>query len=595
MNRIIAATVALLSLGAILYFATIKARTSWAVDALLPSPSGERAFEVNLQTAMVKRAADGTKQQLTAGAVNGTFYERWEQGQDGKLQAVFMFQPDHIQLFGKNVTEFDAYEQPVFLILTPEGAPSALTYPRGMPPGVLTILTKMAFFRNFSRGEGKSWKALEQGENGPVTVHYFLGDKGLTRTIGDPDAREGYHQSKIDYGFDTGGQVATMDIDVGYVKSVGEFKLMTWCGGSFRPDRKHPPVLSQAWDTLRKAQPGAYQTVAMDPGATFPVAPESLAMPRMDLQKAFGTLEEVLIRGDSREKTSYFMALSRYFAVVPDDLEMARDYILAIDPAAADGQEKVGIVIGAMDRLIAPQAEDVLITLLSVPPPSSLRDDIVLQSAMSLGGHLAPSSKAIQALWQAYNDNTLGEESRSAALMALGAVAGRLGAEGSSRVRRLLLPLVESGRPSEVILALAAIANHGESAYAKTVNDHLRGEASMPVRLAAAHALHRIRSQASTELLHERALGDPSAQVRLACAQSLAGQKPGKKEAKLALEVYEQSMDLAVRESALAAYSALSREEPEAARRVLSNIQEKETVPALKALAASYLRQAADY
>ena len=592
MNRQIAATAILLCLSAILYLAVTQTLKKAVFLPLLPPPSGERVYAVTLENTVTKRAADGTSQQVAQSSWQGTFEEKWARMQDEKLEATFFFVPQEVHLYRKSVTGPDSYQQPVFATMTQLGGLAAMTFPSDMPPVTRGALTSLVFYRTFTRGESTRWQGTEQGETGPVTAHYVLEGNTLIRTLGAANTREGYQSSTIVYHLTEQKQVDTIDIDLTYVKIFGEFKLVSQSRGSFHRDAGRRAAMLSASNAAKHAL-GSYETVAMGPGAARPLVLDNPSMPRIDIRKAWYTLEEVLIRGDTREKTSYFMALSRYFAVHPEDLDHAKEYLLAMDPSSTEYQEKAAIVIGAMDHLQSPQAEETLIALLNAPA-TPMRDDIVLQSAMSLGGHLAPSTSSVQPLWQTYTDESLATESRSAALMALGAIASRLNAEGAQKVRRLLLPLAESPNPTAVAMGLTAMAGHGDTSYFKVVSDHLRNHPQMTVRLEAARALARIRSLASAELVHEVALADPSWQVRLECAQSLAQQIPGKKEVKLALSLYDQSTDLAVRERALFAVSLLAQDDGELARTTFAGIYQRENVPELKSLAATYLHQRTD-
>ena len=573
----------------ILYFVATKTLKKDEFIPILPAPAGERTYTVSLQHSLTKRAPDGTLKKISESSLRGIFEERWSKAQDDTIRASFLFAPEQMVAYGKNRQDLAVFQKPVSVSMKNDGSLIEITYPSELPPGSRTLLANLVFLRNFTRGETERWHGEEFDETGPITVRYSLDENSVVRNMGDSNAREGYQTSKIVYHLTAEKQVQSIDVDLTYVKIIGESKLVSSSHGSFNLVPGSAPRLAAA----KKLPAGGYQSMAWRLNVARPVITDNPSMPRIDIHKAWNTLEEVLTRGDQKEKTSFYMALSRYFAAHAEDFEETKDYLLAIDPSSSEYRDKVALIVGALDQLVSPKAEELLIALIQAAS-LSLRDDIVFQSTMSLGRHLAPSSKSIDVLWQTYNNEALAEESRHAALMALGSVAAHLSEGGAQKVRRLLTPLVESSDTTHVIVGLAAMANHGDSTYFKAISENARNHPEMTVRLEAVRALARVRSAAAAELLQDKALSDTAGAVRLMAAKSLARQVPGKRELKAALDLYQTTGELAVKETALEAISLLSKDGTADGHATLEAIYQKETSPDLKALAATYLRQRTD-
>lgn len=181
-------------------------------------------------------------------------------------------------------------------------------------------------------------------------------------------------------------------------------------------------------------------------------------------------------------------------------------------------QKLSAYLIGVLEQVGTPQAQQALSTIALNPEPEPAVQNRAVQAIMSFNFIKEPEPQVTETLWQlADSDNT---ERADTALLAIGSVMSHADSEQYDQVRDALSERLQQSTPAEQPILLKAIGNSGDASFLPEVEPYLTADKSR-VRAAAVQAMRGFEDPQVLDHLVNAITTDSHRDVRRAALNAL--------------------------------------------------------------------------
>jgi len=243
--------------------------------------------------------------------------------------------------------------------------------------------------------------------------------------------------------------------------------------------------------------------------------PKQAITPSLAAPTALVRVQTITMATASGEVYTLFGQIKAWLQQDPDALVQVENTLTLARVEDNDTRRRMSLLYGALAESTNPEAGLALVKLLG----QRLSESAVIQAAAALGDQIHPPNAALDALWQEVQQ-PLSEASRNVSLLAFGSVAHHLDSDRSDATTRLLSLVSQSNGSLADIEVLAAMGNHGSTAYLP----YIRNAAANPspqIRGAALYALRFLPSAELRDWLAVTAAADASNDVKAEAVRSL--------------------------------------------------------------------------